>query len=154
MLVRLTRIREDVPLPAYATPGAVGFDIASDVDLTIPPHGHALVATGLIVAPPAGYALILTARSSLLRKKGLMLGNGVGTIDQDFCGPKDELQLLVLNVTDEETRVARGERLAQGLFLAIERAQWEEVPRDSLQNSRGGFGTSGGYAANSPSLNA
>jgi dUTP pyrophosphatase len=145
MRVRITRLREDVPLPSYATEGSVAFDLTSTENLTIPAKGGALVPTGLIVATPPGFALILTARSSLYRKKGLMLANGVGTIDQDFCGPEDELKVSIWNATDKDVSVEKGERLAQGLFMKIDKAEWEEGPAQGL--TRGGIGSTGGYAS-------
>lgn len=144
MRVRITRLREDVTLPSYATNGAVAFDLASAESLVVHPREGALVPTGLVIATPPGFALILTARSSLYRKKGLMLANGVGTIDQDFCGPEDELKISVWNATDKDATVEKGERLAQGIFMKIDKAEWDEGPAQGL--TRGGFSSTGGYA--------
>lgn len=141
MRVRITRLSPAVPLPAYQTPGAVGFDLAASTEVAIPAKSAALVPTGLIIATPPGYALILTARSSLFRKKGLLLANGVGTIDQDYCGPEDELKLSLWNPGTKDIIITPGERLAQGLFLPIEKAEWEEAAPEAA--NRGGFGTTG-----------
>lgn len=141
MQIRITRTRPDIPLPTYHTPGSVAFDIAAAEDVAIPPKGATKVATGLIVATPPGYMLMITARSSLYWKKGLIGTGGIGVIDQDFCGPEDEMKLSLWNTRDETVMIAKGERLAQGIFLPIERAEWIEGP--AAGPSRGGFGSTG-----------
>ena len=39
---------------------------------------------------PAGHYLEIAARSSTFRKKRLILTNGIGIIDEDYCGADDE----------------------------------------------------------------
>jgi dUTP pyrophosphatase len=144
MLVPITRLRKDIPLPTYATDGSVAFDLALADDVTVPAHGTAFGHTGLIVATPPGYVFFIAPRSSTFKKKGLRLGNGVGLIDQDFCGPEDETLLFLWNPGDNEVILQKGERIAQGMFLPITRAEWQEGEVIS-ENSRGKFGHSGGY---------
>lgn len=141
MQVRITKIKDDVALPAYQTSGAAGFDLAAAEDSTIQPGQSSLIPTGLIIATPPGHVLILTARSSLFKKKGLMLANGVGTIDSDYCGPNDQLYLSCYNPGPSPVSVIKGERLAQGIFLPFIRADFFEGPADAPD--RGGFGTTG-----------
>ncbi len=141
MQIRLTRTQPDIELPTYQTPGSVAFDLASAEEMTIAPKNAAKLSTGLIIATPTGYALIIAARSSLFWKKGLILTNGVGIIDQDFCGPNDEIKLSLWNQTDAPVIITKGERLAQGLFILIERAEWLEGSAED--RSRGGFGSTG-----------
>lgn len=43
---------------------------------------------------------------------------------------------------DQDVTVERGERIAQGIFVAVERAEWVESDRMDSKN-RGGFGTTG-----------
>src|SRR5438477_5794417 len=114
--VRLRRLDSTVALPAYQTPGAAGFDLAASADLTIEPGSIALVPTGLVIQVPAGHFLGIFARSSTPLKKGLMVANGVGVIDEDYCGPQDEVKIQVLNFTRSPVVVKRGDRIAQGLF--------------------------------------
>ena len=53
-----------------------------------------------MIAVPNGYFLGIFARSSTPLKRGLMVANGVGVVDADYCGPEDEIKVQVLNVTD------------------------------------------------------
>lgn len=141
MRVRITRLDPGVPLPSYATADSAGFDLAANEDLVIEPGAIALVRTGLVVQAPKGHFLALLARSSTPLKKGLILANSVGVVDPDYCGPADEIKLEFLNITSQPVRIAKGDRLAQGLFLPFARVEWEEAPPDAA--SRGGFGSTG-----------
>ncbi len=143
MKVVVTRVDTTLPLPEFQTAGAVAFDIYSRIDLILTPKQPTLVPSNLIIVVPEGHALILAARSSL-SKRGLRLSNGVGIIDQDFHGPKDEVQLLVYNFTTDPITVKKGERLGQGLIVPVVRAEWEETA-PLKQQSRGGFGTTGNF---------
>ena len=142
MTLRIKRLSPDVPLPAYGTAGAAAFDLAAGCDVEVPPHQIRLVPTGLVIQVPAGYFLAVLARSSTPLKRGLMVANGVGVIDSDYCGPADEVKVQVINVTDAPVHVAKGDRLAQGMVLAAPRVEWEEV-EDLAAPSRGGFGSTG-----------
>lgn len=141
MHIRITRTSPDIELPQYQTPGSIAFDLASAEDVTIEPKSAFKVSTGLIIATPPGYGLFITARSSLFWKKGLVVTNGIGVVDQDFCGPEDLIKLSLWNPGDAPVIIQKGERLCQGFFLPIERAEWTEVT--ALGSSRGGFGSTG-----------
>ena len=92
---------------------------------------------------PDGHFLGIFARSSTPLKRGLMVANGVGVIDQDYCGATDEVKIQVLNFTAEPVRVGKGDRIAQGLFIPVARAEWRESDGDLREGSRGGFGATG-----------
>ena len=145
MNVRIHRLSPAVRLPEYHSHGAAAFDLPASADVTVAPGEVALVPTGLVVEVPDGYFLAVVARSSLPMKKRLMVANGVGVVDSDYCGPGDEIKVEVYNFGSEPVSISAGERIAQGLVLPAVRVEWEEVdaPR---QNSRGGFGATGGYA--------
>ena len=142
MRLKITRLDSTIPLPAYGTEEAAGFDLAASHDLTIAPRTIALVRTGLVIEVPTGHFLAIFARSSTPLKRGLMVANGVGVIDPDYSGPTDEVMIQVLNVTDRDVTVARGDRLAQGIVLQAARVTWQEV--DEIRSvARGGFGATG-----------
>jgi dUTP pyrophosphatase len=138
--VRIRRLRSDVTLPAYESAEAAGFDLAAAEDVAVQPGAMALVPTGLVIEVPAGMFLGIFARSSTPVKRGLMVANGVGVVDPDYCGPDDEIKIAVFNCTDAAVSIARGDRLAQGIFLPAPRVTWEEV-RELRTASRGGFGS-------------
>jgi dUTP pyrophosphatase len=141
MRLQITRRDPSVPLPAYETPGAAGFDLAAAQDVEVPPREIRLVGTGLVIKVPEGYFLAIFARSSTPFKRGLMVANGVGVIDSDYCGADDEVKIQVINVTDKAVGIRRGDRIAQGIVLAAPRALF--VEGEAAEASRGGFGSTG-----------
>mgnify|MGYP001571373410 CR=1 FL=1 len=140
MNVRIKRIDKTLPLPQYETAGAVGFDLLAREAVTVEPKTIALIPGNVIVEVPEGYALIVASRSSTPRKHGLTKPHGIGIIDQDYCGDEDEIKIQVFNFTEKPVTVERGARLAQGLFVRVDRAEFTEADRLSAQ-SRGGFGS-------------
>ena len=141
--VRIHRLHPDVPLPRYETDGAAGFDLAASEDVVVPPVGLALIPTGLVIQAPPGHFLGVFARSSTPLRRGLMVANGVGVVDEDYCGPNDEVKIQVFNFTGAPVTVARGDRIAQGLFLPVSRVAWDETGGAHREASRGGFGATG-----------
>lgn len=139
--VAVKRIDKALPLPTYATPGSVGFDVLCREDTEIAPRKQGLIPGNVIVCTPPGYMLMLTLRSSTPGRKGLLIPHGVGIIDQDYCGEGDELMVAVFNFRDEAVTVKRGERIAQGMFVPIMRVRWQEV--EDIGVGRGGFGSTG-----------
>ncbi|MGH9310123.1 MAG: dUTP diphosphatase [Vicinamibacterales bacterium] len=142
MKVRISRVRPDVALPRYESDGAAAFDLAAAEDVVVPAGGVALVPTGLVVEVPPGMFLGIFARSSTPLKRGLMVANGVGIVDPDYCGPADEIKIAAMNFTAAPVTVHRGDRIAQGIFLAAPRVTWEEAG-PARADSRGGFGATG-----------
>jgi dUTP pyrophosphatase len=141
LTLRITRVHPDAVLPEYHTAEAAGFDLASVANVTIEPGAVALVPTGLVIQVPFRMFLGIFARSSTPLKRGLMVANGVGVIDPDYCGPDDEVKIAVMNFTGERVTVRAGDRIAQGILLEAPRVQWAEAEPEAP--SRGGFGSSG-----------
>lgn len=142
MHVQIQRIDSTLPLPKYETAGAVGFDLITRETTIIEPGKIGLVPGNVIVKVPEGHALIILPRSSLPRKKALVCPHSLGVIDQDYHGPQDEIFVQVQNISDHPVTVERGERIAQGLFVRVDRAEWMEVDSHGTE-TRGGFGSTG-----------
>lgn len=139
--VNIKRLSQDIPVPEYKTAGAIAFDIAVSEEKTVQPGETVFFSTGLVVCTPPGYGLILAGRSSNAKKQ-ITLANGIAVIDQDYCGPEDQLLLSVRNEGPTAYTVERGERIAQGLFVPIVRASFCDTETLSAPN-RGGYGTTG-----------
>jgi len=133
-----------VAVPAYHSAGAAALDLVADEDATVAPGEVRLIGTGLVVRVPAGFFLAVVARSSLPIKKGLIVANGVGVVDSDYCGPDDEVKVEVLNTTTAPVAIARGERIAQAMVVPVPRVEWVEMDERDQAPSRGGFGATGG----------
>lgn len=136
--VQCKRTRPNVTLPEYATEGSVGLDLATAEAVNMEAGELALIPTGLVVKTPPGHMLMLVPRSSTYRKYGITMPHGVGVIDQDYCGPEDELLLQFL--ATEECHIPEGTRIAQAVFVPVTKVALDEnTALDQL--SRGGFGS-------------
>ena len=141
--VPVVRLDPDLPLPEYAKPGDAGVDLRASEDAELAPGGgRALVATGIAVAIPRGYAGFIQPRSGLALKHGVTCLNTPGLIDADYRG---ELKVLLVNTDPAEPfRVTRGERIAQLVIQAVEHVGFLEVDAlDDTERGEGGFGHTG-----------
>ena len=150
-MINVWRIKEAAKLPERMTDGSVGYDICSAADYLLRVGDFVIIKTGLVVKPPDGYHFEIALRSSIPKKKGLLIPNGIGIIDQDYCGEGDELGIPVFKFragTEDEANLAcieEGERIAQ---LLLRKSHVPEVFDCSsypfLDKGRGGFGSTGG----------
>lgn len=138
MKVGIRRIDKSLPLPVFQTKGAVAFDFYAREETEIKAGGVGKVPGNVIIEVPEKYMLLIKDRSSTIKKKGLLMTAGV--IDQDYCGDEDEIILQFFNPGKGKVTVKKGERLAQGMFVRIDKPEWKEVERVGREN-RGGFGT-------------
>jgi dUTP pyrophosphatase len=131
------------PLPSYQTEEAAGMDLRAFISesVTLKPLERKLIPTGLFIELPKGYEAQLRPRSGLAFKHGITLLNTPGTIDSDYRG---EVQVLMVNLSNDAFTIENGERIAQMVFAKHEQAQLTEV--DMLATSvrgAGGFGSTG-----------
>ena len=146
MKLLIKRIDKSLPIPSYQTKGAVAFDLYARIDTIIKPWTPTIVPTNIIVKVPEGYFLMLASRSSTPLKKHVIVANGIGVIDEDYHGDKDEIGVQLLNFSQEDVRIKKGDRIAQALLVSIAKVQdFEEVDSISCK-SRGGFGSTKGHS--------
>lgn len=137
------KVRVKAPYEAkYQTPGACAFDFQSVETITFQPGEFKLIETGMVVETPAGYVLQTQPRSGTFKNFWIMQTNSVGIIDQDYCGENDTIKFPFINMRKEPVTIEAGTRIGQGMFVKIERAEFEMV--ESMNNAdRGGFGSTG-----------
>ncbi|HEY9579416.1 MAG TPA: dUTP diphosphatase [Rhizorhapis sp.] len=141
--IRLKRLPhgEGLPAPAYTTDGAAGMDVVAAEELTLAPGQRHAVATGFAVAIPHGYEIQVRPRSGLALKHGISVPNTPGTIDSDYRG---ELKIIMINHGNESFPIKRGDRVAQIVPAAVQRARFAEVEElDETVRGVGGFGSTG-----------
>ncbi len=128
-----------LPVRAYA--GDAGLDLAACERVELAPGERALVATGLAVAIPAGFAGFVQPRSGLAAAHGISIVNTPGLIDSGYRG---ELRVNLINTDRESSFVVEpGMRIAQLVIVPLPELELVEV--DELPESeRGvrGFGSS------------
>jgi dUTP pyrophosphatase len=143
MDVKVKKLRKDAVLPEYQTDQAAAMDIHACLDepMVVKPLERFMVPTGLAFEIPEGYEMQIRARSGLSIKHGITMVNGVGTIDADYRG---ELNVLMINLSQEEFTIEPGMRVAQMLVAKFEKVSWQ-LAEDLSETSRGngGFGSTG-----------
>jgi len=134
--------RPGAVVPCYAHPTDGGMDITCPLDVTIPAGQTRIVPTGLKVAVPEGWMLLVFPRSGLSAKTGLRVANSPGLID---AGYRDEVGVILHNTGREDAEIAAGSRIAQ--FVLVQRTETRFLPVDSVaeigDNRGGGFGHTG-----------
>lgn len=136
----------NVNLPKRATKGAAGYDFECAEDIICPAHKITLIPTGIKAQIDNGYYLQLAVRSSTPKKKGLILANGIGIIDEDYYNNPDNeghIMFQVLNYTDNDVAICKGERIGQGVFLKYYLT--DDDITDAIRT--GGFGSTDNLAS-------
>ena len=131
------------PLPQYATDGSSGMDLRANnpEQIILKPMERILIPTGLFLEIPLGYEAQIRPRSGLAVNKGLTCLNTPGTIDSDYRG---EIQVLLINLSNEQQKILLGERVAQMVFVKIDIARLTLVHElNNTNRAAGGFGHTG-----------
>jgi dUTP pyrophosphatase len=128
-------------VPDRAYTGDAGLDLSACERVELRPGERAVVATGLAVAIPEGYAGFVQPRSGLAARHGITIANTPGLVDSGYRG---ELRVILLNTdADEPFVVEPGMRIAQLVVLPVPEVIVELVD-DLPESERGvrGFGSS------------
>lgn len=144
--VLIKRLDGGLPLPARAHPGDAGVDLFAAAAVTLAPGERAVVATGVAIALPDGYAAFVHPRSGLAARHGVTVVNAPGTVDAGYRG---EIKVTLLNTDPAQpVEFRRGDRIAQ---LVIQQVAWpvfhEVRTLPGSARADGGFGSTGGHAA-------
>jgi len=141
--VEIWKLPHCAGLPEYKTEGAAGMDIVASIDepVTLKPLGRVLIPTGIKIELPRGYEAQIRPRSGLAIKSGITLSNCVGTIDEDYRG---EVCVGLINLSNEDFTIKRGDRIAQMLIAPVVRAEISVIEELSATvRGVGGFGSTG-----------
>lgn len=114
-----------------------GMDLITTSVEPIP--GGYICGTGLSVQPPPGFHFELICRSSIY-KKGLMLWNGVGVIDNEYTG-----EIKAVFKAEANHIVPRiGDRLVQLVLRHTLNVEFiEATSLSETERNSGGFGSTG-----------
>jgi len=134
--------------PEYATSGSSGFDLRAnltDGSIIIKPNGYELIKTGLYFEIPEHMEITIRSRSGLAYKHGVVVLNGIGTIDSDYRG---EIGVLLINHGKQDFIIEHGDRIAQGVLSSVigkNIINFNKVDNisDNTERSSGGYGSTG-----------
>ena len=140
--VSIKILSRDAQIPHMAYNGDAGVDLRSVERIVLEPRERAMVATGLAIALPEGYAGFVLPRSGLAAKHGISIVNAPGLIDSNYRG---ELKVILLNTDpDKSFTIEIGDRIAQLVVMPVPLIEFEHVDELSCsQRGASGFGSSG-----------
>ena len=145
LLVQFAKLDSEALVPTQGSAQAAGWDLYALEEVVVKRNISSMIRTGLAIAIPEGWEGQIRCRSSL-GKKGLIMPNGIGTIDSDYRG---ELMVLATWIGEgEEFIVEKGERVAQLLFSPVPLVKFVERDYNQLSSTTrgsGGFGSSGRF---------
>jgi dUTP pyrophosphatase len=135
--LKVKKLRDNAELPNRSKVGDAGYDLTAS---TVEDLGDRIkVGTGVAVQPAAGWYCEVYSRSSNV-KKGVMLMNSVGIIDNGYTG---EI-FCVFTKTRPDANINVGDRIAQLIPKQYARVELEMVEElDDTQRGAGGFGSTG-----------
>ena len=151
--------------PQYAHETDAGMDIVSPAEYTIAPGETIIIPTGIKVAIPDGYALLIQPRSGQSAKTKLRIANTPGLIDSGY---RDEIGVIIENIEPpfkdidyefddngeihiksilhgQSYTIAAGQKFAQMRLVQVPHAQFLAVENvgEIGENRGGGFGSTG-----------
>ena len=99
------------------------------------------IPLGVAIQLPEGYEAIVAPRSSLFKRRGIIMTNSIGIIDESYCGDGDQWRFPAY--ATRETIIPKGERNCQFRIVKHQpEIEFEIV--DTLGNpDRGGYGSTG-----------
>ena len=142
MKIQIRRLHPDAVVPVAHHPGDAGGDLVAVESCLLAPGARAMVATGLSIAIPEGYAGVVLPRSGLASRFGVTCANAPGLIDAGYRG---EVKVALVNLDLTQSYMVNvGDRIAQLVILATPPTQFDEVLElpDSSRGD-GGFGSTG-----------
>ena len=113
--IKIGKDFKEVGNPKRSTVGSAGYDIKAIENKVIPAKSYGVkVNTAVFSEMNTGEVLLVFIRSSMAIKNNLRLANSVAVVDSDF---RNQLVLSFDNVGDEDYKIKKGDRIAQGVFM-------------------------------------
>ena len=141
--VKIKILSEYAQMPEYATDGSLGMDLSAAIEspVMLKAGERRLIPRGFAIQIPDGWGAFVFPRSGLSFKKGITMCNSVGVIDTDYTG---EVKVSAINLSDKDYTINPGDRIAQLVFLPVEKAKLVPVENlDDTDRGAGGFGSTG-----------
>ena len=159
------QLENEVQLPVYAHDTDAGLDIYAREEITINPGETKIIGTGIRMAIPEGYAILIQPRSGQSVKTKLRIANTPGLIDSGY---RDEIGVIIENIEPpfkdidyefddngeihiksilhgQTYTIAEGQRFAQMRLVQVPKAEFIQVESvgEIGEDRGGGFGSTG-----------
>lgn len=116
-------------------------DLRAAENVCLNPSEFKLISLGVSMKLPEGYEAHVVPRSSTFKTWGVLQANGVGIIDEAYCGEEDVWKFPALAL--RPTSIKKGDRICQfRIVKKMEPIEFVEVGKME-DPSRGGWGSTG-----------
>jgi len=137
--VNIKKLDPGVELPTYSREGDAAMDIRSNEDCVLKINERKTLKTGLCFEIPEGYAGLVWDRGGMAANHGIHTMAGV--LDANYRG---ELMIVLKNLSEEDFKIEKGDRIAQMLVQKVEICNFVEVESLSeTERGEGRFSSSG-----------
>ena len=124
MKLKITKLKPNAKLPAYAHNTDAGMDLFALEDRLIK-HGEiAQIETGIAIELPKGYAALIWDKSGIAMTQGLKVMGGV--IDSGYSG---DYTVGLANLSGKDFKVEKHSKIAQALIQKVEHPEIIEVTK-------------------------
>ncbi len=136
----LIRYHADIP-EIKKTENGDWIDLYAAEDVTLKQGEWKVISLGVSMQLPPGYEAHMVPRSSTFKRWGVLQVNGIGIIDESYCGDGDVWAFQALAVRD--TQIRKGDRICQ--FRIVKKMPPVQLTRTQRLEGpdRGGLGSTG-----------
>ena len=118
-------------------------DLRSAENITMMLGEYKMISLGVSMKLPEGYEAHVAPRSSTFKNFGVLLVNGIGIIDNSYCGDNDIWMFPAICLKNEGATIRKGDRIAQ-FRIVKKQPEFKITEVDYLTGSnRGGIGSTG-----------
>ncbi len=142
MEVKTFRTRPGAKLPTRAYQGDAGLDIyfspMEGAAVRVKPGQSVLLETGVKIEVPSGCMFQIMNKSGIASKTQLITGACV--VDEGYDG---EIFVNLQNIGKDIQFIEPGQKIAQGVFVRIEKPMLREIEEDNIYGKKTDRGTGG-----------
>ena len=140
--LKFQRFSATAKIPTKSRDRDAAYDIYSDHSVLVRGGVISKVHSNVNVQIPAGHVGLVCPRSGLAANSGITVVNAPGVIDENYRG---ELCVILTRLSDGDTYLKAGDRIAQLLIVKLPEVEAVEVGELDPDYERGtaGFGSSG-----------
>lgn len=149
MKVNVYKVRETAKIPVRSYSTDAGMDLffcpEKRSPISIEPGQSVLLSTGLKIQVPVNHMLQVMNKSGIASKKQLIAGACV--VDEGYDG---EVFVNLQNIGTKTTLIEPDQKIAQGVFVKIERPDLYEIREDNIYGQKtnrgsGALGSTGNF---------
>ena len=139
MKIQIKKIDQNAIMPKFSQIGDAAMDLFSSEEIILKPGQRISCHTGIAIKVPEGYVALIWDKGGPSHKFGIKTLGGV--FDSNYTG---EYLIGLINLSQEDFEIKKGQKVAQVLFQKIEIPEIEEVEElEKTNRGDGAFGSTG-----------